>query len=280
MAKAIGKSKMNNQKNLGEKKLDRKKSSSLNQRKSRGASTRLIVLLLLLVVVAAGCIYEFSVARPTFQSAWDKIQQIDNGTMEIDGERIEPSEITSKQVQELLGQAPANVDETIHEDCVVETYRWPSGMVVKNHDIHIVYTKLKDGLVETKPELKGKYFYYSASAGQPLDLDDNFPPEKRTIVVNLNAPALAGLSGSPRPSRNNAEDDAEKKGKSEEESSGEDQNENAKEEETKGEGDDTASESKEVKEEAKTEEVKEEAANSTEEAEKSADEKKKADDKK
>ncbi len=172
-------------------------SSSLLRAKARGAASRLIVLLLFLVVVGAGCIYEFAVARPTFQAAWEKIQQIDDGTMEIDGERMEPSEITSLQIQEMLGREPFKVDNELHKECRVETYRWPSGMVLKNHDIHIVYTKLNDAIQEKQPKLKDKFFYYSASAGQPLDLEQNFPKEKQTLVVNLNPPQISMGGGPP-----------------------------------------------------------------------------------
>ena len=176
-----------------------------------GKSARLVILLLFLVVVGAGCIYEFSVARPAFQEAWEKIRKVDEGPTS--------SEFTSEQIQEMMGRPPANTDDSLHDECVVETYRWPSGMLVKSHDIHIVYTKLKKAIEESQPKLKGKLYYYSASAGQPLDLDNNFPQERQTIVINLNAPTPSMGGGGPPQGRGGGAGNAKGEENKEEESS-------------------------------------------------------------
>lgn len=157
--------------------------SQIQASNRQGSSTRLTVLLLFLLVVGAGCIYEFAFARPEYQEAWDKVRKVD--------ESPDSSEYTSEQIQEMMGQEPFRTDDSLHENCVVHTYRWRSGLLVKNHDIHVVYTKLNPMLLEKNPELKGKLYYYSASAGQPLDLDTNFPQEKTTIVENLNPPMMS-----------------------------------------------------------------------------------------
>ena len=103
-------------------------------RTSRNASsTRLVILLVVLVVVGIGCAYEFSVARPAYSAAWDEIKTIDASS--------DSSNYTSKNIAELIGE-PAAVDDSYRSDCVIHTYRWPSGLLVKNHEIHIVFTKL------------------------------------------------------------------------------------------------------------------------------------------
>lgn len=177
-----------------------------------GSSTRLTVLLLFLLVVGAGCIYEFAFARPAYQTAWEKIRKVD--------ESKTSSEHTSEQILEMMGQEPFRVAEDLHDECVVHTYRWRSGLLVKNHDIHVVFTKLNPILLEKRPDLEGKLYYYSASAGQPLDLDANFPQEKQTLVENLNAPMMSvGGGGAPPPNqqgggrrqRRNADDDGDDK---------------------------------------------------------------------
>ena len=165
--------------------------------KRTASSTRLTVLLLFLLVVGVGCIYEFAFARPSFQAAWEKIQKIDQSR--------DSSNKTAAEIEELMGRPPFRTSEDVHEDCVVQTYRWQSGLLVKNHDIHIVYTKLTKQLEDLRPELKGTLYYYSASAGQPLDMDLNFPKEKQTIVENLNAPMMS-LGGAPPPGRQQGED--------------------------------------------------------------------------
>ena len=176
----------------------------------QASSTRLTVLLLFLLVVGAGCIYEFAFARPKFQAAWEEIQKIDQSR--------DSSNFTAEQIEELMQQAPHRVDADVHPECVVHTYRWPSGLLVKNHDIHIVYTKLNEKLLSHRPELKGQLYYYSASAGQPLDLDLNFPKDKQTIVENLNAPMMAMGGGAPPPARQGG---ADKKGDEEKQDDGE-----------------------------------------------------------
>ncbi len=178
------------------------------------SSTRLIILVLFLVVVGAGCIYEFAFARPQFQSAWEKIKTVDASS--------KSGEKTSEDIEELMGRAPAAIDESQHEECIVHTYRWPSGLLVKSHYIHVVFTKLKPGLVETRPELEGKLFYLSAAADMPLDPDDNFPLEKETILMSMNPPGLSmgGGGGSQRPPTSTDSDDS--KGEGDEEGDGND----------------------------------------------------------
>ncbi|MGI9519322.1 MAG: hypothetical protein ACR2NP_19885 [Pirellulaceae bacterium] len=189
------------------------------QQTRKGSSARLIILVLFLIVVGAGCIFEFAYARPQFQSAWEKIKSVDASS--------KSGEKTSEDIQSLMGREPAAIDETLHDECVVHTYRWPSGLLFKSHYIHVVFTKLKPGLVEKKPDLKGKLFYLSAAADMPLDVEENFPKEKETIVMNMNPPNLniGGGAGArpPTPPRNNDGDDDEEAGgdkeSSEEESS-------------------------------------------------------------
>ena len=156
-------------------------------RTSRNASsTRLVILLVVLVIVGIGCAYEFSVARPAYSAAWDEIKTIDASS--------DSSNYTSKNIAELIGE-PAAVDDSYRSDCVIHTYRWPSGLLVKNHEIHIVFTKLSPllskKLAESGDERATDLYYYSAVAGQSLDPEANFPIKQKTIVQNLNPPPVS-----------------------------------------------------------------------------------------
>lgn len=156
-------------------------------RTSRNASsTRLIILLAVLVIVGIGCAYEFGVARPAFTSAWDEIRKIDGSSSS--------SNYTSESIVELIGE-PVSVEDEYRDDCVIHTYRWPSGLLVKNHEIHIVFTKLNPRLskklAESGDDRATDLFYYSAVANQSLDPEANFPIKKKTIVQNLNPPPVS-----------------------------------------------------------------------------------------
>ena len=148
----------------------------------KGSSTRLTLLLVLLLIVGLGCAYEFGVARPNYQKAWEAVKVIDNDS--------DPSNFTSEDIDEAIGQEAFKTDDSLREDCIVKTYRWQSGLLVKNHDIHIVFTKFSPLMIKRNPELEDIYHYYSAVAGQPLDPKLNFPIQKETIVQNLNPPPV------------------------------------------------------------------------------------------
>ena len=104
------------------------------------------------------------------------------------------SNYTSKNIAELIGE-PAVVNDSYRSDCVIHTYRWPSGLLVKNHEIHIVFTKLSPllskKLAESGDERATDLYYYSAVAGQSLDPEANFPIKQKTIVQNLNPPPVS-----------------------------------------------------------------------------------------
>lgn len=170
---------------------------SLTQKPSShrtASSTRLTVLLIVLFILGIGCIYEFAVARPAYSAAWDEIKKIDASS--------DSSNFTSEKITKLIGE-PASIDPNYRDDCVVHTYRWPSGLLVKNHEIHIVFTKnnpqLSKKLEASNKAYEPSFYYYSAVAGRALDLENNFPIVKNTIIQNLNPPpvTMAGPSSTP-----------------------------------------------------------------------------------
>lgn len=160
----------------------------------QASSTRLTILLVVLFILGMGCIYEFSIARPAYSAAWDEIKKIDASS--------ESSNFTSEKITELIGE-PDSIDPSYRDDCVVHTYRWPSGLLVKNHEIHVVFTKnnpqLSKKLEAIGKAYKPSFYYYSAVAGRALDLENNFPIRKNTIIQNLNPPpvTMAGPSSTP-----------------------------------------------------------------------------------
>ena len=163
-------------------------------RQRKASSTRLTILLIVLVILGIGCIYEFSVARPAYTTAWNEIRKIDASR--------DSSNYTNKKITELIGE-PVSINPNYRDDCVVYTYRWPSGLLVKNHEIHIVFTKNNPQLSKKlEANVKGyepSFYYYSAVAGRALDLEKNFPLQQETIIQNLNPPpvTMAGPSSTP-----------------------------------------------------------------------------------
>jgi hypothetical protein len=163
--------------------VDKKMTVDFCRRELRnGIVARKLFLFLILAVLLAGAVFEYGFARPAFMSAWNKIEEIDASNVS--------NEYTAEQIEEFFRKKPFAID-TSQPGVEIRTYRWVGGMPLRPHDIHVVYTKVLDALAEQNPELAKKRFYFSASGGTPLTLE-NFPAERTTIVYNRNPPSRAG----------------------------------------------------------------------------------------
>ncbi len=165
----------------------------------RAVAARQVILLLILIVVAGAGAYEFGIARPAYESAWDKISNIDSS--------IDSGNYTAAQIEEMIGKKPVAIEEDEWaENVEIRTYRWQSGLPFRSHNIYVVYTRILPALLREKPELADVRYYYSASGGTPIT-ESNLPAEKPTFVSNKNPPNLGGGApggGRPQPSGNDA----------------------------------------------------------------------------
>ena len=111
---------------------------------------RQIFLVVILLLVAAAFAYDFLVVRPAHSDAWKKVSEIDEA---------ENSNVTSADVQEMMGFAPANVKDT--DTARIETYRWRRGLPFLSYSVSVVYSK--------SPGDKKYYFYTATSNSEPSE---------------------------------------------------------------------------------------------------------------
>jgi hypothetical protein len=157
--------------------------SDFNWQTGRNAiAARQVILFLVLAIVGAGGVYEFAFARPAFMAAWKQIEGID--------ESNDSGTFTAEKIEKLINRKPAFCDES-KDNLEIRTYRWRSGLLFKNHEIFVVYTKILPAIVKENPKYENDRYYFSASAGTPIT-EANLPAERTTLVFNRNPPSMGG----------------------------------------------------------------------------------------
>jgi hypothetical protein len=91
-----------------------------------------------LFLLVIGLIYDYQVARPGVNQAYDKIME-KNTAVNMSSTNI----FTNKDVQELLAKQPSRTFTEPNGD-YVEVYSWRSGLPVRTHDLFAVYKKSGD----------------------------------------------------------------------------------------------------------------------------------------
>ncbi len=112
------------------------KSNEANSGTQRGLIRLILFGILFLLVVAL--IYDYRVARPGVNQAYDKITE--QSTLV---NMSSTKKFTNKDVQELLGKQPSETFEDPNGD-FVEVYSWRSGLPFRTHDLFAVYKKNGD----------------------------------------------------------------------------------------------------------------------------------------
>ena len=95
------------------------------------------VLFAILGVLIVAFAYDFLYARKAHKNAVGKIDELiappDGSEMIVSAEPF-----TQEQIRREIGREPA--DEIIKDSCLVETYRWRSGLPWRSHDLYVIYT--------------------------------------------------------------------------------------------------------------------------------------------
>ncbi len=86
-----------------------------------------------LVVLSSGLVYDFTVARPAVEAAYDRVSQ---RNQDFNAERKHQA-MRDHDIQELLGFPPDRTfeDQGMH----VEVYSWRAGLPFRSHDLYCVY---------------------------------------------------------------------------------------------------------------------------------------------
>lgn len=86
-----------------------------------------IVLIVVLIAAVGGVVYEFAVASPQSNAAYEK----------LDAMMAEKKYPSQEEVREAIGKDPSETREV--EGRTVETYSWRRGLLINSHELHVVY---------------------------------------------------------------------------------------------------------------------------------------------
>jgi hypothetical protein len=105
---------------------------------SGGGNPRQTILLLVLGLLAVALVYDYKVARPSVDAAYDKIAE---KSMDVNSKSTET--LTNVGVRELLVMEPSDSFEEANGD-MVEVFSWRSGLPIRTHNLYAVYKKNGD----------------------------------------------------------------------------------------------------------------------------------------
>ncbi len=103
-----------------------------------GSNPRQTILLGVLVLLGVALAYDYKVARPSVNAAYDKIAQ---KSMQVNSKSTEI--LTNLGVRETLGMEPSDTFEEANGD-MVEVFAWRSGLPIRTHKLFTVYKKNGD----------------------------------------------------------------------------------------------------------------------------------------
>lgn len=110
--------------------------SAQGDKKSGSKRSKLLIAILAILLAALG--YDYVVARPSVDSAYDKIAE---RSVAVNADTTQM--FTDSDVRELLGREPARTFNDADGDRV-EVYSWRAGLPFRTHDLFVVY-KSNDG---------------------------------------------------------------------------------------------------------------------------------------
>lgn len=103
--------------------------------RSSAAGIRQIVLILLLIAAAGGWFWEFQIARPGPDNAFEKIREtIDERLLKAGSQPLSPAD-----VRKVLGKNPTKVEGTDEDAHNVETYTWYSVIPGRSYNLWVTY---------------------------------------------------------------------------------------------------------------------------------------------
>ena len=106
---------------------------------SSAARKRQMILFTILILGVIALLWEFRVARPKSEQAYEAVQNMLKTNYAGAGEVTN----TNEDVKKLIGKAPA---QTIPRDQhAVEVYKWRRGLPIMAYTVQVLYNKKEDG---------------------------------------------------------------------------------------------------------------------------------------
>ncbi|PAY15495.1 hypothetical protein CKO51_31610 [Rhodopirellula sp. SM50] len=139
--------------------------------KDSGGGTRKTVLYVLLGLMVVALGYDYLVARPAVNAAYD---QVTEASMKANRKGV--GFLSNTDVRELLGREPVQTFEDGRYQ--VEVYQWRGGLIVKPHKLYTVYMPNKGGWMFNR---HAKFAYEATGVVNPdrplVPVDDDEPLE-------------------------------------------------------------------------------------------------------
>lgn len=101
------------------------------------SSVRKLVLGVVFILLLAALIYDYGVARPSVNQAYDAV------TDQFQQTNFAAQTLTRDQIETLLGRSSS--DSFSDGQDTVQVYHWASGLPMKNHKLFVVYENKDDG---------------------------------------------------------------------------------------------------------------------------------------
>jgi hypothetical protein len=108
--------------------------SAENIAKSDAARKRSLVLLGILVLLLGALWYDYKIARPKVEFAYEAVGKVNSEYNAYAGKKY----LTEKEVQTILNRQPASFID--HGTYHVEVYSWRSGLPIRSHNYYAVYS--------------------------------------------------------------------------------------------------------------------------------------------
>ena len=156
------------------------------------SSVRMFGLLGLLGVLLIGLAYDYLVARPAVDTAYENIDRL-----YVETNKDSTKMLTPVQVQAEIGHAPSKTEKDGSD--LVEVYSWRSGLPIRTHNLYCVYRKQGEEYVLYRQAK----FQYETTA-DVVRTDDsavvNVDPDDDSISEDpAEAEAAAAMSGASSP---------------------------------------------------------------------------------
>ncbi|WP_372898238.1 hypothetical protein [Stieleria sp.] len=138
--------------------------------KDSGGGTRKTVLYVLLGLMVVALGYDYLVARPAVNAAYDQVTEAS-----MDANRKGVGFLSNTDVRELLGREPVQTFEDGRYQ--VEVYQWRGGLIVKPHKLYTVYMPNGGAWMFNR---HAKFVYEASGVVNPdrplVPVDDDEPP--------------------------------------------------------------------------------------------------------
>ena len=106
---------------------------------SRTSRVRQKILFIILFLAIGALVWEYKVAKPKSEEAWEAVTGMLNSNFSSGGEVTN----TNEDVANAIGKSPAETKPDEHQ--AIEIYKWRRGLPFRSYEIQVLYEKKSDG---------------------------------------------------------------------------------------------------------------------------------------